>query len=305
MSLKSRLIPVLLLKNGLLVRSQQFVTHQIIGNPYNEVARFSEWCVDELIYLDITRSGDADLRRDDLKSGDRPDFLSILETVATTCFMPLTVGGGIRSIQDMRDRFYRGADKVTLNTLALKQPEVITRAANMFGSQAIVLSVDVRSHPTGEYEVMGGNGTIRTGRQVEDWVREMESRGVGEVLLQSVDRDGMAGGYDCELIRRVSNAVNIPVICCSGVGRFEDYAAGIEAGASAVAAANIWHFKELSDRQGKRALAAAGVDVRRFYVPPRPSVLRGRRRQSPSSSRSLDNRTGLNSTALQEKGALA
>lgn len=280
MGIKSRLIPVLLLKNGLLVRSQEFVTHQIIGNPVNEVARFNEWCVDELIYLDITRSGEHDLNRDDLKFGNHGGFLSILEEVAKTCFMPLTVGGGIRSIDDMRQRFYRGADKVTINTLAIDSPHLIEEAASTFGTQAIVLSVDVRKHGEGEYEVMGRSGCESTGRRVEDWVTEMEARGAGEVLLQSIDQDGGGKGYDLELVQRVAESVNVPVICCSGVGSFEDYAPGIEAGAAAVAAANIWHFKELSDRQGKRALSLAGVDVRQTNTARRKSRPR-RRVQTP------------------------
>lgn len=294
MSLKSRLIPVLLLKNGLLVRSQGFATHQIIGNPFNEVARFSDWCVDELIYLDISREGEPDLMRDDLKANACGHFLSILEEVAKTCFMPLTVGGGIRSIEDMRERFHRGADKVTLNTLALERPSLVDQAAGVFGAQALVLSIDVCRRDSGDYEVMGRCGQDGTGRRVEDWAREMESRGIGEILLQSVDRDGQGGGYDLELIQRVCESVSVPVICCSGVGRFEDYSAGITAGASAVAAANIWHFKELSDRQGKRALARAGVEVREVNPGSSRGLLPSRRRrnlrprvQSASLSRSV------------------
>ena len=302
MSLKSRLIPILLLKNGLLVRSQGFATHQIIGNPFNEVARFSEWCVDELIYLDISREGEPDLQRDDLKANDCGNFLSILEEVSRTCFMPLTVGGGIRTIEDMRARFHRGADKVTLNTLALEQPNLVDEAAGIFGAQALVLSVDARRRGPGDYEVMAHCGQLATGRRVEDWAREMEARGIGEILLQSVDRDGEGKGYDLELIECVSACVEVPVICCSGVGRFEDYAPGIKAGAAAVAAANIWHFKELSDRQGKRALAQAGVDVRKVGLgQPRRSRTPNRRRRLPSRSQPATH----NWNALATEGLIA
>jgi cyclase len=260
--LKKRLIPVLLLQNGLLVRSELFKIHQIIGNPLYEVQRFNEWNVDELIYLDITRDGDYDLGRDDHKVKGLSDPLGILDAVAKTCFMPLTWGGRIRSVDDMRERFSRGADKITINTVAFRTPELITQAAQMFGNQAVVVSIDALKHADGRYEVFVEGGRVATGRTPADWAREAESRGAGEILLQSIDRDGIGQGYDVDLIGEVASAVSIPVIACSGVGRFEDYAAGIEAGASAVAAANIWHFKELTDRQGKRALARAGVDVR-------------------------------------------
>lgn len=260
--LKKRLIPVLLLQNGLLVRSELFRIHQIIGNPLYEVQRFNEWNVDELIYLDITRDGEYDLGRDDHKVKGLSEPLGILDAVAKTCFMPLTWGGRIRTVDDMRERFSRGADKIAINTAAFLTPELISQAAKTFGNQAVVVSIDALRGPDGRAEVFVDGGRTATGRAPEDWAREAEQRGAGEVLLQSIDRDGMGQGYDVDLIRAVAAAVRIPVIACSGVGRFEDYAAGIKAGASAVAAANIWHFKELTDRQGKRALARAGVDVR-------------------------------------------
>ncbi len=260
--LKTRLIPVLLLKNGVLVRSEGFDTHQIIGNPVHEAERFNEWNVDELVYIDISRSDDYDLRRDDAKIPSLNDPLQILERVSKTCFMPLTWGGRIKTIEDMRDRFVRGADKITINSQAVENPALIQAGASRFGSQAIVVSVDAKQQSDGTYEVMIDGGQTATGLLVQDWVRMAESAGAGEIFLQSIDQDGMAEGYDVELIRLVTSSVRIPVIVCSGVGRFEDYAAGIAAGASAVAAANLWHFKELADRAGKRALAKAGVPVR-------------------------------------------
>lgn len=260
--LKTRLIPVLLLKNGVLVRSEGFKTHQVIGNPIHEVERFNEWNVDELLYVDISRDDEYDLRRNDSKVTSLNNPLDILESVSKTCFMPLTWGGRIRSVEDMRARFSRGADKITINSAALETPELITQGAQLFGSQAIVLSIDAKKHGPGDYEVFGNCGRTASGMSVSEWVRMGERLGAGEIFLQSIDEDGMAEGYDCELIRSVCEQVDIPVICCSGVGQFEDYAAGVEAGASAVAAANLWHFKELADRAGKRALAKAGVPVR-------------------------------------------
>jgi cyclase len=261
--LKTRLIPILLLQNGLLVRSELFKIHQVIGNPIHEVERFNQWMVDELIYLDITRDEYYDLRRDDHKVRNLSDPLSILENVSKTCFMPLTWGGHIRNLEDMRNRFRRGADKITINTAALETPELVTSAARAFGNQAVVVSIDVLRHEDGRTEVFAAGGRVATNKDPVTWAREVEDRGAGEILLQSIDRDGTGQGYDTELIAAVAAATRIPVIACGGVGRYEHYVEGVQAGAAAVAAANIWHFKELSDRAGKRALAKAGVPVRR------------------------------------------
>lgn len=260
--LRTRLIPVLLLQNGLLVRSESFQIHQVIGTPIHEVQRFNEWNVDELVYLDITRGDEYDIRREDHKVKGLSDALSILEAVSKTCFMPLTWGGRIQTTEQMGEIFRRGADKITVNSAAFRIPELITDASRRFGCQAIVASIDARRHPDGRYEVFIDGGSTPTGWDPCRWAHEVESRGAGEILLQSIDRDGRGIGYDVDLIRNVVSSTSVPVIACSGVGRYEHYAEGIQAGASAVAAANIWHFKELSDRGGKRALARAGVEVR-------------------------------------------
>jgi cyclase len=259
---KHRLIPVLLLQNALLVRSQSFDVHQVIGNPVHEVARFNEWNVDELIYLDITRAGGYDLRRSDHRISGLDDPLAILDAVSKTCFMPLTWGGRIRSLDDMKIRFARGADKVTITTAAFDNPALVTAAARTYGSQAIVVGIDVRRDEDGRAEVYVDGGRRPTGLEPAEWARRVEELGAGEILLQSVDRDGTGRGYDVDLISAVAAVTTIPVIALGGVGRYEDYAAGIRAGASAVAAANIWHFKEMSDRGGKRALARAGIATR-------------------------------------------
>jgi imidazole glycerol-phosphate synthase subunit HisF len=260
--LKKRLIPVLLLQNGLLVRSELFKIHQVIGNPIHEVSRLNEWNVDELVYLDISLTDEYDLRREDHKIRNLTHPLDILAAVSKTCFMPLTWGGRIRSVEDMRLRFSRGADKVTINSEAVRSPQLITGGAKAFGVQAIVVSIDAVRHPDGTREVRIDGARTPTGLKPEEWARQAEDRGAGEILLQSIDRDGTGQGYDLDLIHDVASATTIPIIACSGVGRYEQYADGIRAGASAVAAANIWHFKELADRGGKRALAKAGIDVR-------------------------------------------
>lgn len=260
--LKVRLIPVLLLKSGMLVRSERFTTHQIIGNPFHEVRRFNEWQVDELIYLDITRADETGGHRRDVKIRSVSDPLAVLDEVSRTCFMPLTFGGRIRSVEDMRLRLLRGADKVTVNTGAILDPKLIPAGAQAFGSQAIVVSIDVLHSPGGRRCVMTNNGNTATGLDPLDWARRARDSGAGEILLQSIERDGTATGYDIDLIHDVASAVDIPVIALSGAGTYDHYAEAVQAGASAVAAANLWHFKDLADRNGKRSMQAAGIDVR-------------------------------------------
>jgi cyclase len=244
------------------VRSEAFSIHQILGNPIHEVERFNHWSVDELIYLDITRDDNYDLRRDDQKIKTLVDPLQILDAVSKTCFMPLTFGGRIRTIDDMRVRFARGADKITLATAAVDNPDLLALGARTFGSQAMVVVLDVRRHSDGKCEVFVDGGRRATGLEPTQWAKEVEKLGAGEIFLQSIDRDGAARGYDVELIGAVARATSIPIIACGGVGRYEDFAKGIQAGASAVSAANIFHFKELSDRNAKRTMKAAGIDVR-------------------------------------------
>ncbi len=260
--LKVRLIPLLLLKNGQLVRSEDFSLHQIIGDPVHEVKRFNEWNVDELIYIDITQGEYNFKRRTDHKTKGLEDPLEILDEVSKTCFVPLTWGGRIRTFEDAAQRFQRGADKISLNGALFETPELAGQIAKRYGSQAVVASIDAFRHEDGRYEVFTRGREIATGKDPVAWAKVIEDMGAGEILLQSINKDGKGTGYDIDLLARVCGAVEIPVIACSGVGTYEHYAKGVEAGASAVAAANIWHFKELSDRNGKRALKRAGVNVR-------------------------------------------
>ena len=260
--LRTRLIPVLLLQNGLLVRSQSFTIHQAIGNPIHEARRFNEWNVDELVYLDISRDDAYDLRRDDHKVKNLTGPMEILEEVSRTCFMPLTWGGGIRTVEDMRECFLRGADKISINTAAFRSPQLIRDASKVFGRQAIVISVDVRRGHDGRPEVILEGGREGTGVDPVDWVKDAVSQGAGEILLQSIDRDGTAQGYDTDLIRSVSAISTVPVVALGGVGNYDHFSDAWKAGANAVAAANIFHFKELSDRNAKRAMKKAGISVR-------------------------------------------
>jgi cyclase len=264
--LKQRLIPVLFLRHGFLVRSERFAIHQNLGNPVAQVERYNAWDVDELLYIDITPDAHYDTQRADLGGlgGAMPSTPGeIIDIVARKCFMPLTFGGKIRTLDDIRERISRGADKVTINSQALAEPDFITRAAHKFGSQAIVVSIDVLRHGDGRPEVMSGMGRVPTGRDPAAWAHEAETRGAGEIFLNSIDRDGTANGYDLELIQGVVAATRLPVIACGGVGRYEDFAAVLtRTGAAAAAAGNIFHFRELAYPLAKRHLKKGGINVR-------------------------------------------
>jgi imidazoleglycerol phosphate synthase cyclase subunit len=259
-----RLIPVILLKNGLIVRSQLFQIHQSIGNPLHTVRRLSNWNVDELILLDISSGDNHDLRRDDLQvQYNSATLLGLLPEIAKLCFMPLAVGGRIRSVSDMRDRFVRGADKCIINSEAYRRPALIAEASEAFGAQAVVVSIDALRTEEGQWEVYVDGGKSPTGLTPAVWAKECERLGAGELLINSIDRDGSGFGYDIELIRSVTSAVSIPVIACGGVGRYEDFVEGIvDAGASAAAAGNIFNFFELAYPHAKRTCVDAGVAMR-------------------------------------------
>jgi imidazole glycerol-phosphate synthase subunit HisF len=261
--LKTRLIPVLLLKDGLLIRSQSFSIHQFIGDPVHEVVRYNEWSVDELIYLDISRGDSYELGRHDTKVKRAQGVLDLLPQIASSCFVPLTFGGRIRTVDDIRTRLALGADKITINTAAVDTPDLITRGAEMFGNQCMVVCIDARRRPDGTYEVFVDGGRRATGLDVVEWARRVEALGAGEILLQSIDRDGLASGYDHELLAPVVQAVSIPVIALGGAGEYNHFGEVAAAtGVSAVAAANIFHFKEMSDRFIKREMKRMGVPIR-------------------------------------------
>lgn len=264
--LKYRLIPVLFLRNGYLVRSEEFTLHQNLGNPVAQVERYNAWDVDELIYIDITRAGDHGNQRGDLgaiKGGSPQTLDEIIRLVAGKCFMPLTFGGGIRTVDDARRRFELGADKVTINSQALREPEFITNLAREFGSQAVVVSIDARRLEDGDCKVFTEWGSLNTGLAPHCWAREAQERGAGEILINSIDRDGKANGYDLELVRSVVAATQIPVIACGGAGTYDHFGqAVLETGASAVAAGNFFHFKEMAYPMAKRHLKKNGLNFR-------------------------------------------
>jgi len=250
-----RVIPVLLFDDGAIYRSQEFRWHCRLGDPFEQLARYKQWDVDEIIYLDMHRT----------QGGKR--LIEFLPEIARNCFAPLSVGGGIRSLDDIERHFRAGADRVVINSVAIDEPDFITAASHQFGSQAIIVSIDAKRRADGSYEVVTNSGRSATGRGVVDWALEAARRGAGEIFLNSIDRDGTGAGYDIALVRSVASKLHIPVIACGGVGSFEDFAAGIaEAGAGSVAAANIFCFKELSYLAAKDALAAKGIAVRRSEV---------------------------------------
>jgi imidazoleglycerol phosphate synthase cyclase subunit len=214
-----RLIPVILLKHGLIVRSELFRIHQVIGNPMSTIERLSHWNVDELILLDISGDDFHDLRRDDIQQRyGGSGVLDVLEQVAARSFMPLAFGGRIRTLDDIRARLSAGADKCVINTQAIERPQLIEEAAARFGSQCVVVSIDAERGEDGRVQVMSRAGKVATGLDPAEWARRAEELGAGEIFLNSVDRDGTARGYDLELVGAVSDITSIPVIACGGVG---------------------------------------------------------------------------------------
>ncbi len=260
---KKRLIPVLLLRNGWLVQSKGFKRYQNLGNPTSSVARLSEWASDELIYLDISRDDNYDMRRDDLGHPNRQTFIEIIRDVAQVSFMPITVGGRIRTLKDIETRLLSGADKTAVNTQALRDPTFVAAAAHEFGSQCIVASIDVKLRDDGAYEVMTDGGTAPTGHAPNEWARRVQDEGAGEILLNSIDRDGMRNGYDLPLLRRVSDAVRVPVIACGGAGEWSHLTDALQqTSVDAVALANLLHYVDQSVYLAKKYLYEHGCGVR-------------------------------------------
>ncbi len=261
---RPRLVVCLILKHGVIVRSQKFKKHQILGTPLQTVRRLSNWNVDELVILDISSDDYHDMRRDDhAEQYAGTSTAEILRQIADVCFMPLSFGGRIRSVEDMRVRLDSGADKVVINTAAVEAPKLITDGAKAFGSQSIVVSIDALRKPDGSIEVYTHGGKAPTGMTPDTWAQKAEELGAGEIFLNSIDRDGEATGYDIDLIKSVTDAVSIPVIACGGVGKYSDFPAAISEGnANAAAAANIFHFFELAYPYAKQACLDAGLPMR-------------------------------------------
>jgi len=251
-SLKVRLIPCLDVKDGRVVKGVQFVNLVDAGDPVEQAQAYDAAGADELMFLDITASHE-----------NRGIILDVVARTAEVCFMPLSVGGGIRSVEDGRRLLLAGADKISIMTAAVADREVVSRCADAFGSQAVVVSVDAK-RVAGEdrWEVFTHGGRNPTGLDAVDYAVEVVKKGAGEILLTSMDRDGAKTGYDLELLRRVSKAVSVPVIASGGAGNTRHLVEAVQHGADAVLAASIFHFGEVSIGEAKAAMAAAGVPVR-------------------------------------------
>ncbi len=249
--LAKRIIPCLDVKEGRVVKGVNFVNLRDAGDPVENARYYDEEMADELVFLDITASYEK-----------RFIMIDVVRRVAEQVFMPFTVGGGIRTLEDIRALLKAGADKVSINTAAVKRPELVREAARAFGSQCIVVAIDAKRRGN-SWEVYIHGGRTPTGIDALEWAKRVEELGAGEILLTSMDRDGTKDGYDLELTRAVSEAVSIPVIASGGAGNLEHLYEGIVEGkADAVLAASIFHFREYSVRQAKEYLKSKGVPVR-------------------------------------------
>ena len=255
--LAKRIIPCLDVTGGRVVKGVNFVALQDAGDPVEIAARYNDQGADELTFLDITATSDA-----------RDMILPVIEAVASKVFIPLTVGGGVRSVADVRRLLNAGADKTSFNSAAIQNPQVIQECSDKYGSQCIVVAIDAmrRSVPVGAapaWDVYSHGGRVNTGLDVLEWAKKMESLGAGEILLTSMDRDGTKSGFDLELTRTVSDALQIPVIASGGVGSLEDLSDGIELGhADAVLAASIFHYGQFTIAQAKASMKQRSIPVR-------------------------------------------
>ena len=250
--LKKRIIPCLDVKDGRVVKGINFVDLIDAGDPVEQASIYNQNGADEICFLDITASSD---KRDIL--------LDTVKKTAECCFVPLTVGGGVRSIQDIRNLLLAGADKVSINTAAIKNPELIKESANKFGSQCIVVAIDAKKTKNNNWEVFTHGGRQPTQLNALDFAKLAQENGAGEILLTSMDRDGTKEGYDIELTKKISSSLNIPVIASGGVGNLEHLKDGIiKGGSSAVLAASIFHFGEYSIQEAKEYLKKENVPVR-------------------------------------------
>jgi cyclase len=253
MALAKRIIPCLDVDNGRVVKGVRFVDIRDAGDPVEIARRYDEQGADELCFLDITASSD-----------NRDTIVHVVERVADQVFIPLTVGGGIRSVADVRRLLNAGADKVSINTAAVTRSELVKEAADHFGSQCIVVAIDARQSGENRWEVFTHGGRKPSGLDAVAWARRMTDYGAGEILLTSMDRDGTKNGFDIALTRAVCDAVPVPVIASGGVGNLDHLVQGIVDGhADAVLAASIFHFGEYSVGQAKERMAAAGIEVRK------------------------------------------
>lgn len=257
-----RIIPVLFIKNGHIVRSQNFKQHQVIGNVINQCARYNSWNIDELIYIDISDNKTYDSLRDDHRIKSFKNIEEIVEGISNVCFTPLTFGGGIKSLDDMKVRIYNGADKIIINSLLLDDPKIIESAARTFGSQAIVASLDYKII-NGEFFFFKSHGKFKKKIIVKNFLKDLNNMGVGEIFMHSIAKDGTASGFDLQNAKIIKENTSLPVILCGGAGNEFDFLDASEStDVDALAAGNFFHFKELSYINLKRFLKKFKRNVR-------------------------------------------
>ena len=250
--LKIRIIPCLDVHGGRVVKGVYFVDLVDAGDPVEQATIYDEQGADELCFLDITATHEG-----------RESMYEVIRRTAEVCFMPLTVGGGVRETEDVRKLLLAGADKVSINSAAVKRPEFVAEAAEKFGRQCVVVAIDAKRNGRGQYEIFTHGGREPTGIEAISWAERMTELGAGEILLTSMDRDGTKQGFDIELTRAVADAVSVPVIASGGVGTLDHFVAGIKDGhASAVLAASIFHFGEHTIAEAKAYMRASGVPAR-------------------------------------------
>ena len=250
--LKTRIIPCLDVKDGRVVKGVNFVDLIDAGDPVEQAKVYDAAGADELTFLDITASSD-----------NRGTILDVARRTAEQCFMPLTIGGGVRKVENIRDLLLAGADKVSINTAAVNDPDFVARASEKFGAQCIVVAIDAKTVSPGKWEIFTHGGREPTGIDAIEFAKQMQAKGAGEILLTSMDRDGTKQGFNLPLTRAISNAVRIPVIASGGVGTLDHLVEGVTEGkASAVLAASIFHFGTYTIGEAKAHMAAAGVPVR-------------------------------------------
>lgn len=250
--LKTRIIPCLDIKNGRVVKGVNFENLTDAGDPIAQAKYYYEQGADELCLLDITATNE-----------ERRTIFDIVDQVAKVCYIPLTVGGGVKTIEDFSQLMLSGADKISINSAAIKTPQLITQASVKFGAQAVIVAIDAKKNPeNGEYEIFTHSGTKATGIKALDMAKRAQELGAGEILLTSMDKDGTKSGYDLELLKLISDGVSIPVIASGGAGNLEHIKDGVLAGASAVLAASIFHFRQHSIKEAKDYLAQNQIAVR-------------------------------------------
>ena len=251
--LSKRIIPCLDIDKGRVVKGVNFINLVDAGDPVEIAKAYDKIGADEIVFLDITASSDG-----------RKTAVDILHRASEQVFIPLTVGGGIRSADDFRELLFAGADKIAVNSAAIKNPSLITEAAAKFGAQCVVLAVDAKRNAAGSWDVYLNGGRVNTGLDAIEWIKKAVALGAGEVLLTSMDKDGTKSGYDIELTRRAAEAVNVPVIASGGAGNMQDFADVLTEGkADAALAASLFHFGEIEMKDLKEYLAARGIPVRR------------------------------------------